>query len=161
MTSFQTFAFQIFHPSKHWNSKNHPYKKLIFKFRLLFFRTVIWNLNGIFSNHLNSECLSSKDSDFILPNTWILALSIQILEYWAYTSKLWNSDLVVPNNLILTLSLQTPELWPYLFKINIGILTLFFQTLDLWPNPFNAMLLLNLSKHQKSRRRTAEIPTCR
>ena len=60
-----------------------------------------------------------------------------------YPSKHWNSDLILPNTGILTLSFQTLEFWPYYSKhwhcdlilLNIGILTLYFQTLEFWPYP--------------------------
>ena len=80
------------------------------------------------------------NSDHIIANIAILAISFCALQFWYY-SKHWNSVLIIPNSGILTLFFQTLEFWPYPSKYwnsddllsNIEILTLFFQTLEFLP----------------------------
>ena len=132
MTSFQTSAFQIFHPSKHWNSKNHPYKylnsdcyssehlkpKWYFFQKFWYYASKHWNSGlihpniGILSVHLHAlefwpYC--SKQFNWLYPSKHLscdLTFSKLILEFWPFPSKHWNCDLLPPNTGIVTRSFQ-------------------------------------------------------
>ena len=97
-------------------------------------------------------CYKYWNFDLILPNTGMLLLSFQSLEFWSYTSKHWNSAVILRNlgilglliNFgILTLSFQTLEFWAYFYTYrfsypilsNSGILALFVLALELLSYP--------------------------
>ena len=101
--------------------------------------------------YLNSALILPKALEF-------LGLSFQIMEFWSYPSKHWNSDLIQRNTGILAFSFQTLELFSFSFSSkqwnsglilpNIGILTLSNETLEFLPFRFkrwNCFLFLFLS----------------